>query len=156
MEGCDGTRNMEGCTSWGVLAGQNKIGGLMPKKLIAFTMGALLLFSFLAGCSRLTAKSGNTSAHRDTISNETHTDVITHAVQNNAKKFTAAVEVNASAGSFTWVLTDPNGAVQWNGQVEAGQSYDKSRRLPLTPGTWSLSIDMQGASGSYRVSLNSN
>jgi hypothetical protein len=134
----------------------NKIGGLMFRKTLAFTMGALLFFSFLAGCSRLTGRSGNTTAHRDAIANETHTDVITHAIPNNAKKFTAAVEVNASAGSFTWVLTDPNGAVQWNGSVDAGQSYDKSRRLPLTPGTWTLSIDMQGASGSYRVSLNSN
>lgn len=128
----------------------------MFRKIIVFTLGVLLVFSLLAGCSRLTGRSGNTSAHRDTITNETHTDVITHAVPANAKKFTAAVEVNASAGSFTWVLTDPNGAVQWNGQVEAGQSYDKSRRLPLTPGTWTLSIDMQGASGSYRVSLNTN
>jgi hypothetical protein len=128
----------------------------MLKKIILFTMGVVLAFSFLAGCSRLTAKSGNTTAHRDTITDETNTDVITHALQNNAKKFTASVEVNASAGSFTWVLTDPNGAVQWNGKVEAGQSYDKSRRLPLTPGTWTLSIDMQGASGSYRVNLVSN
>jgi hypothetical protein len=128
----------------------------MLKKIILFTMGTFLAFSFLAGCSRLTAKSGNTTAHRDAITNETHTDVITHALPNNAKKFTASVEVNASAGSFTWVLTDPNGAVQWNGMVEAGQSYDKSRRLPLTPGTWTLSIDMQGASGSYRVNLVSN
>lgn len=128
----------------------------MFKKILVFSMGALLVFSFLAGCSKLTGKSGNTSAHRDAITNETHTDVITHALTNNAKKFTAAVEVNASAGSFTWVLTDPNGAVQWNGMVEAGQSYDKSRRLPLTPGTWTLTIDMQGASGSYKVNLNSN
>jgi hypothetical protein len=128
----------------------------MLKKIIFLAMGTILVFSFLAGCSRLTAKSGNTTTHRDTITDETHTDVITHALQNNAKKFTASVEVNASAGSFTWVLTDPNGAVQWNGVVEAGQSYDKSRRLPLTPGTWTLSIDMQGASGSYRVNLISN
>jgi hypothetical protein len=128
----------------------------MLKKFLFFSMGTVMVFSFLAGCSRLAGRSGNTSTHRDAITNETHTDVITHALPNNAKKFTAAVEVNASAGSFTWVLTDPNGAVQWNGSVEAGQSYDKSRRLPLTPGTWTLSIDMQGASGSYRVSLNSN
>jgi hypothetical protein len=128
----------------------------MFRKTLVFTLGALLVFSFLAGCSKLTGRSGNTTTHRDAITNETHTDVITHAVPTNAKKFTAAVEVNASAGSFTWILTDPNGAVQWNGQVEAGQSYDKSRRLPLTPGTWTLSIDMQGASGSYRVSLNTN
>jgi hypothetical protein len=128
----------------------------MLKKIMLFTIGTLLVFSLLASCSRLTAKSGTTNAHRDTITNETHTDVITHALQNNAKKFTASVEVNASAGSFTWVLTDPNGAVQWNGVVDAGQSYDKSRRLPLTPGTWTLSIDMQGASGSYRINLVSN
>jgi hypothetical protein len=128
----------------------------MLRKILVFTLGTLLVFSFLAGCSRLTGHSGNTATHRDAITNETHTDVITHALPNNAKKFTAALEVNASAGSFIWVLKDPNGAVQWNGSVDAGQSYDKSRRLPLTPGTWTLSIDMQAASGSYRVSLNSN
>ena len=128
----------------------------MSKKFMLFTVGMVLVLSSLAGCSRLTGHSGNTTTNRDNITNETHTDVITHALQNSAKKFTAAVEVNASAGSFTWVLTDPNGAVQWNGVVEAGQSYDKSRRLPLTPGTWTLKIDMQGASGSYRVNLNSN
>lgn len=128
----------------------------MSKRFVLFTLGTVLVLSFLAGCSKLTGRSGNTAAIREKITNETRTDVITHALPNSAKKFTAAVEVNASAGSFTWVLTDPNGAVQWNGVVEAGQTYDKSRRLPLTPGTWTLKIDMQGASGSYRVNLNSN
>lgn len=128
----------------------------MSKKIVLFTLGTVLVLSFLAGCSRLTGRSGNTTANRDNITNETHTDEITHALPNSAKKFIAAVEVNASAGRFTWELIDPNGAVQWNGLVEAGQSYDKSRRLPLTFGTWTLKIDMQGASGSYRVNLNSN
>jgi hypothetical protein len=128
----------------------------MTKKFVLFTLGTVLVLSFLSGCSRLTGRSGNTTATRENITNETHTDVITHALPNSAKKFIAAVEMNASSGSFTWELTDPNGAVQWNGQVEAGQSYDKSRRLPLTPGTWTLKIDMQGASGSYRINLNSN
>lgn len=128
----------------------------MSNKKMLSAVGMLLILSLLAGCSRIFANNDNTTAQRDKITNETHTDIIKHVVTNHANKFIVSVEMSASAGSFTWALIDPNGAEQWNGAVDAGQTYDKSRQLPLTPGTWIFKIDMQAASGSYSINLFTN
>jgi hypothetical protein len=52
-------------------------------------------------------------------------------------------------GSVSWIFSDPEGEVQWQGSYTQPGKFDETRDFNPVQGEWTLEIDVQDGQGSY-------
>lgn len=65
------------------------------------------------------------------------------------------VQAKVESGRIAWRLKDPNGEVRLTGQVTDGNGRGDSGRLEAIAGQWTLDIDMENATGNYKINWTS-
>jgi hypothetical protein len=120
------------------------------RHIIALALLFVFVLAAFPGCL-FNGHSGRTHASRLDLESANHTDVYTHQLPDTAERFTLSIDIAVDAGAIGWTLTDPSGAVQWEGRMGAGEKVDQSRQFNLTAGEWTLAVELQSASGSYDI-----
>jgi hypothetical protein len=117
--------------------------------IITISLGLLMLI-VLSGCGS-SGYNGRSHGSRGGLEGDSGTDVYTHDLPENARELTLELQLRASQGSYTWLVTDPEGNIAWEGSTEPGDSTEQKIEFDLLPGTWRLDLTTDNVSGSYDI-----
>ncbi len=78
---------------------------------------AVLCLALLSACAR-SVQNGRSHGSRTGIRQASNTDVYTFDLSEMASQFTLNLSLNATQGSYTWKVSDPNGRAAWQGNIE--------------------------------------
>ncbi len=89
---------------------------------------------------------GRSSAH---FTRETESKGLTYEVREGMREAELRIDVALDEGNLQWELRDPEGTLRWEG--ETGGRYEEMREFAPVPGTWTLEVSTQRATGEYEM-----
>jgi hypothetical protein len=137
------------------LAIQTRTQTMKTRKFLPFLLVALLIGSLLQACA------GSSQSHSSSSSNLTANSDFTDETQVAVKEMEIKPDMtsnyldikslNLSSGELSLRLYNPEGELQWEEAFSVPERYQQVYKLDTTPGIWQLEIELEDASGSYRI-----
>jgi hypothetical protein len=119
------------------------------------TILALTLIASALACGLSSAPSGDqsktTSDSRSNFTDKTEDQVITVEIKSDMRSNRLHMKAKLEAGNLDWKLIDPEGDIQWQGELTAPDKLNENRKLEVIPGEWRLEISLTNATGNYEV-----
>ncbi len=106
-----------------------------------------LAFLLLAGCGTSRSISRHRSDAQFAFRDEAREWSL--PVHPNAERLEFSLEVLLTSGAASWVLTDPEGEVRWEGTAEPGRRVRETRSYSPLEGDWRLTLALDKAGGRY-------
>ena len=122
------------------------------RAMLQVTLLAALILMCVQACSGNGTSSTASSTSRSDFTAETRLEVdeleIKPEMNSNILKIR---EMNLDAGQLVFLLSTPDGHVQWEETFTAPATYQHTFDLDMTPGTWKLEIKLDNATGNYDI-----
>ena len=112
---------------------------------------ALVLIVCMPACSSSGTRSSSDSRSRTNFEDKTETRIRTLEVRPAMTSNDLNMQVNLTAGSANWTLTDPKGDVRWEERIAAPAHRNESREFEPIVGEWTLKLSLENATGGYDV-----
>lgn len=113
----------------------------------------LVLMQVACGQSSRRPGTNSKSEHRSrgNFTRETETKVDTLEVKPDMTTIKLDVYAKLSSGSIKFLLTDPDGEVQWEEEIAAPDRYKEVHGFDPVVGDWTLELTLEDATGNYDV-----
>lgn len=131
-----------------------KLEGVRYKRIILALLAlVVVMLALILLINVLPSSPGTFSGRMESHSLEeaTTTEAVTFTVEQPDAGFMMTLEAGLSAGSLTWNVLDPSGAVRAAGSVAAGDTVSEVLSLEAMPGDWQVVVEAQAATGAYVI-----
>ena len=120
------------------------------KRILTFI--ALTLLMLTAGASGAKPQRQDTTEETHNFTRATKTKSYDFVIEASTNTARLSVVVKLTTGRAEWKLLDPNGKTHLSGVCDGGRvSTDTQDFKPVTTGEWKLQMELNDASGDYRI-----
>jgi hypothetical protein len=103
----------------------------------------------LAACAAF--RDTSTVRSRWCLVDRTEIKSLTYEMRADMQKIEVKFEALIDDGSLAWKLTDPEGALRWEGEISAGHCAKDDHTFDALEGEWTMDLDLRKFTGKYEV-----
>lgn len=93
---------------------------------------------------------------RRNCSEKKFTDTYSYNVEDDFKGMKLEINLNLTKGIVTFELKDPNGDIQWSGEVDSDKPLKEVKSFDKITGEWTLTFENVDNSGEGEMNLQFN
>ncbi|WP_077369175.1 hypothetical protein [Anaerosalibacter sp. Marseille-P3206] len=122
------------------------------KKRLTFIIIIGVFLLAMTGC----IVRNQSSAHYSIKEGSKITDTYSYNVEDDFKGMKLKINLNLTKGIVTFELKDPNGDIQWSGEVDSDKPLKEVKSFDKITGEWTLTFENVDNSGEGELNLQFN